>query len=107
MKARNAFEASGNSPTHGHGVESVRRRIMEAFERIRQHPVEPPTPPQPHEFVYTEQHEERFRERAKKLALALLACTYVSKTCNGNVWEIKAATQTAEELINEILRGSV
>jgi hypothetical protein len=29
MKARNAFEASGNSPTHGHGVESVRRRIME------------------------------------------------------------------------------
>ncbi len=112
MKTKNAFEVSGNSPTHGDGVESVRRRIMEAFERIRQypaglHPLEPPTPPQTHEFVYTEQHEERFRERAKKLTLESLACPYISKSRHGSVWEIKAPTQTAEELINEILRGSV
>jgi len=64
-------------------------------------------PPQLHEFVYTEQHEERFQERAKKLTLESLACPYISKSRHGNVWEINTPTQTAEELINEILREEV
>ena len=56
MKEKNVFEASGNSPTAtatvrvsengaaiqtGRGLEETKRRIMEAFESIRQHPAHP------------------------------------------------------------------
>jgi hypothetical protein len=44
---------------------------------------------------------ERMRH---KLVLESLACPYISKARHGNVWEINAPTQTAEELINEILQ---
>jgi hypothetical protein len=38
---KNAFEASGNSPTPGHGLEFVKHRIEEAFAKIREHPKPP------------------------------------------------------------------
>ena len=100
LKPKTGFE-SGSSPT----LKVIRERITRAFDAIRVPPQEP-LPPQLHEFVYTQQHEARFQERAKKLTLESLACCS-SESCHGSVWEIKAPTQTAEELINEIVRGSV
>jgi hypothetical protein len=110
LKPKTGFE-SGSSPTtgHGRGLEIVRRHNEVAFTKIRQHPGRylEPTPPQAHEFVYTEQHEQRFQERAEKLTRESLVCSYLSKSRHKSVWEIKAPTQTAEEIISEILRGSV
>jgi hypothetical protein len=95
---KNAFEASGNSPTRG-GLESIKRHIEEAFNKIRQHPVEPPTPTQA-EFVYTEVHRAKFDERAKRLTLAALSCPHIPKVSRRDgVWDINIPTQTAEELI--------
>jgi|SRR6266481_7347091 len=99
---KNAFEASGNSPTRG-GLESIKRHIEEAFTKIRQHS-ERQEPPQLHEFVYTEVHRAKFDERAKQLAHAALSCSHISKVSRRDgVWEINIPTQTAEELIAEAL----
>ena len=99
---KNAFEASGNSPTRG-GLESIKRHIEEAFTKIRQHPAQPPTPTQA-ERVYTEVHRAKFNERAKQLAHAALSCSHISKVSRRDgVWEINIPTQTAEELIAEAL----
>ncbi len=99
---KNAFEASGNSPTRG-GLESIRRHIEEAFAQIRQHVPQPLTPTQA-EFVYTEVHRAKFDERANQLAHAALSCSHISKVSRRDgVWEINIPTQTAEELIAEAL----
>ncbi len=102
---KNAFEASGNSPTRG-GLESIKRQIEEAFAKIRQHSErqEPPLPPPLHGFVYTEVHRAKFDERANQLAHAALSCSHISKVSRRDgVWEINIPTQTAEELIAEAL----
>lgn len=65
MKSKTGFE-SGTSPTvsengapilTGRGLEETKRRILEAFERIRNHPPASPQPPPvpegPQETVYT------------------------------------------------------
>ena|SRR5258708_367716 len=98
---KNAFEASGNSPTRG-GLEYIKRHIEEAFSKIRQHDVpQPPTPTQA-EFVYTEVHRAKFDERANQLAHAALSHPHISKVSRRDgVWEINTPTQTAEELIAE------
>src|SRR5258708_20481456 len=101
---KNAFEASGNSPTRG-GLESIKRHTEEALGKISQHSEqqEPPLPPQLHGFVYTEVHRAKFDKRAKQLALAALSCSHISKARRDGVWEINIPTQTAEELIAEAL----
>lgn len=93
MKPKTGFE-SGSSPTAtarvaesgallqtGRGLEEAKRRIMEAFEKIRQpaasQPMLAPTqvpnqPPVQAPVEYTEQHKTRFHERAKRLSLAAL-----------------------------------
>jgi hypothetical protein len=99
---KNAFEASGNSPTRDR-LESVKRHIEEAFTKIRQHPAQPPTPTHA-EFVYSEVHRAKFDERANQLAHAALSCSHMSKVSRRDgVWEINIPTQTAEELIAEAL----
>jgi len=99
LQAKTGFE-SGSSPT----LHVIREPISRAFYAIRVPvPQQAPTPSQAHVFVYTKQHEERFKERAKKLTLESLAYPYVSKSRRGSVWEIKASIQTAKEPINEIL----
>jgi hypothetical protein len=120
MKEKNVFEASGNSPTAtarvkfsaegaaiqtGRGLEDTKRRIMEAFERIRQHPVQhsEPTPQPQVELVYTEQHKTRFHERAKRLSLAALSSSHIMKATRSPVFEIAVPTESAEELIREAL----
>ena len=131
MKPKTGFE-SGSSPTAtatvrvsengapiqtGRGLEETKRRIMQAFEKIRQHPAhpaphpagqeeEPPlaqqTPPlQPQ--MYTEQHKTRFHERAKRLSLAALSSSHIMKATRSNVFEIAVPTESAEELIREAL----
>ncbi len=79
MKTKNAFEASGNSPTKissgapipGRGLEETRRRITEAFEKIRQHLPSPLPSQEPKvETIYTE-HEARFHARAKSLIISI------------------------------------
>jgi len=99
---KNAFEASGSSPTRS-GLESTKRHIEEAFAKIRQHvPQQPPTPAQA-EFVYTEVHRAKFDERAKQLAHAALSCSHISKPRRANIaWEISVPSQTAEQIIAEI-----
>jgi len=104
LKTKTAFEVSGNSPTHGHGVESVRRQIMEAFEKIRQQTPSPlPTLEPKVEAIYTEHHEARFHARAKSLITAALV-SHVGKAPCGDVWEISTPTESAEELIAAALR---
>jgi hypothetical protein len=95
---KNAFEASGNSPTRG-GLESIKRHIEEACQHVPQSP----TPTQT-EFVYTEVHRAKFDERASQLSHAALSCSHISKVSRRDgVWEISIPTQTAEELIAEAL----
>jgi hypothetical protein len=77
LKTKNVFEASGNSPTHSHGLESVRRRIMEAFEKIRQQTPSPPPTLEPKvETYYTEHQRRRFHARAESLIEAASACSH-------------------------------
>jgi hypothetical protein len=118
LKDKNAFEASGNSPTAtvrvsiggapvltGRGLAETKRRIVEAFEKIRQHSLQhsEPTPPSQVEWLeYTEHHKTRFHERAKRLSLAALEGSHIPTTRN-HVFEIEPTTQTAEELIREAL----
>lgn len=117
MKSKNAFETSGNSPTKvsengapvltGRGLEDVKRRIMESFEKIRHHlpiPAQPPAP-QESQAVYAEHHEAHFHARAKKLTLVALSSSHILKTnARGNVSEIVVPAESAEELIAEALR---
>src|SRR6266478_6503920 len=119
MKPKTGFE-SGSSPTAtatvrvsengapiqtGHGLEETKRRIMEAFDKIRQHPVQhsEPTPPTQVELVYTEQHKTRFHERAKRLTLGALSSSHIMKATRSHVFEIAVPTESVEELIREAL----
>ena len=117
MKPKTGFE-SGSSPTAtatvrvsengapiqtGHGLEETKRRITDAFEKIRQHPVQhsEPTPLQ-----YTRDREARFHQKAKRLSLAALETSHIStrpRRVNRVCWEITVPSQTAEELIREAL----
>ncbi len=54
----------------GRGVEEARRKMAEAFQRIRQHPAQQPTPKA--QVEYDEHQETHFRERAHKLTQAAL-----------------------------------
>jgi hypothetical protein len=87
---KNAFEASGNSPTRG-GLESIKRHIEEAFAKIREQ--EPPTT------------EERFQRRVKHLTSSALksSATIQTEYTRAHI-EITVPRETAEELI-EALRS--
>jgi hypothetical protein len=126
LKDKNAFEASGNSPTPtvtvkvsesgatiqtGRGLEETKRRIVAAFEKIRQYPAQYPVrgplqgPPQaPQQFVYTPHHVERFERHAQRLALASLENSFIAKAPRNNVWTIEGPSQTPEELYKAALR---
>ena len=106
---------SGAPIQTGRGVSEVARQIEEAFAAVRQCPAEPrpaeqprhsqpqvQTPPQP-PLVYTEQHQDRFQQRAKHLASQALTSSHLATTRNNGVWEIEVPTQTADELIKEAL----
>lgn len=116
---KNAFEASGSSPTisqngapvlTGRGVESARLKILAEFDKIHGgHPTldrrDVEKPPQ----VYSETQEERFHQRAKvlinsALTLPILSASHISKSTNG-AWEITVPTESAEDLI-AALRGN-
>lgn len=114
MKSKNAFETSGNSPTKvsengapiltGRGLDDVKHRIMESFEKIRLHKPAP-APPSLEKIVYTEEHEGHFHARAKELTLVALRSSHIMKTkARGNVSEIVVPVESAEELIAEALR---
>ena len=120
MKPKTGFE-SGSSPTAtttvkvsengapiqtGRGLEETKRRITEAFDKIRQHPAqhqEPSLVPPPQVESYTEQHKTRFHERAKRLSLAALSSYHIMKATRSHVFEIAVPTESAEELIREVL----
>ncbi len=125
MREKNVFEASGNSPTAtatvrvsesgapiqtGRGLEETKRRIEEAFAKIRRHegPVQGPVRgpeelPIPQPPLYTEEHKTRFHERAKRLSLAALSSSHIMKATRSHVFEITVPTESAEELIREAL----
>jgi hypothetical protein len=113
VKPKTAFE-SGNSPPKvsengapiqtGRGLEETKRRIMEAFEKVRQEPARPPQPQV--ELVYTEEHESRFHERAERFSRAALKSPNILKSSHKGVWEIEVPTKSADELIAEALRGT-
>jgi hypothetical protein len=112
MKPKTGFE-SGTSPTvskngapilTGRGLEETKRRIMAAFQQIRQHlPAQPLPPPQEPQVVavYTEEQEVRFHARVKKLLA--LSSSHIT-TSRRVVYEIVAPTKSAEELIAEAMR---
>jgi hypothetical protein len=114
MKAKSGFE-SGTSPTistngapiiTGRGLESVRRRIEEAFEQSRNAsptpaPITPMTPASPQ--VYSEHHAHRFHKHVEKLTqVALSTHIHISRRCN--VHEIVVPQETAEELFEQLLK---
>jgi hypothetical protein len=93
IESKTGFE-SGTSPTiQGHGIESVKHRIMEAYAKIRQHQKPPTT------------EEERFQRRMKHLTLAALksSCTIETEYTRGHI-EITVPRETAEELIEALRR---
>ena len=107
MKPKTAFESgisppkiseSGATIQTGRGLEETKRRIMDAFEKIRQHPSEPlraqQTPPT---------HKTSFHERAKRLSLAALETSHIAKATRSDVWTIEIPSRSAEELIREAL----
>jgi hypothetical protein len=84
-------------------LEETKRRIKEAFDKIRQHPVQhSELTSQPQVESYTEQHKTRFHERAKRLSLAALESSHIMSS-RGPVIEIAVPTESAEELIREAL----
>jgi len=106
VKPKTGFE-SGSSPTisesgapvlTGRGLQTVRDRILRAFEQV--HGGQPAPEKQPQ--VYTETHAERFHQRAKELSMRALSSPHISKPCNG-VFEVTVPTESAEELIREAL----
>jgi len=120
LKAKNAFDESGNSPPvvsengtpilTGRGVEDVKRRIMEAFEQIHLgQPAPEKVEKQPQ--VYTETHAEKFHQRAKHLVRsatlldALTSSAILKARTNASVWEIEAPQASYEDLIGEALLG--
>jgi hypothetical protein len=113
VKPKTAFE-SGNSPPKvsengasiqtGRGLEETKRRIMEAFEKIRQEPVLPSEPQV--EVAYTEEQESRFHQKAERLSRAALESPNILKSPRRGVWEVEVPTKSAEELIAEALRGT-
>lgn len=113
MKPKTAFE-SGNSPPvsengaliqTGRGLEDVKRRIMESFEKIRLHKPAPSPPSMVEKIIYTEEHEVHFHARAKKLTLVALNSSHIMKTkARGNDTEIVVPVESAEELIAQALR---
>jgi hypothetical protein len=122
LKSKTGFE-SGSSPTAavtvkvsengaliqtGRGVEDTKRRIMEAFERIRQHHAEPSlvSPRLQVEFAYTEQQEERFQRRVERLTLAAVSSSHIMKATRSHVFEIAVPTETPEELYKAALGGT-
>jgi len=116
LKPKTGFE-SGSSPTAtatvrvsengapiqtGRGLEETKRRIMDAFERIRQHPVQHS---ELTSLQYTRDQEARFHQKAKRLSLAALETSHISTRPRRDVvcWEIETPTETASELIEQAL----
>ena len=93
---------SGNSPT-GRGLEDVRLRIMQAFDKIREpQPVKvPPVPPSA--VLYSETHQKRFHRYANALSLSALNLPLISNPTGNGVFEVSPPSETAEQLIREAL----
>jgi hypothetical protein len=90
----------------GRGLEETKRRIMEAFERARQH-AEPPrqqvVPQTP--LAYTEQQRTCFHERANSLSLAAMSSPNLNKAPRGPVYEVVVPLESVEQLISDALKG--
>jgi hypothetical protein len=107
---------SGAPIMSGAGVAAVRKKLEEAFAEIRITPdasaTQPTMPPQEptqeapqhQEMIYTEQHETRFHERAKRLSLAALSSPHTLSHDKKGVWNIEVPNETVEELFKAALR---
>jgi hypothetical protein len=92
MKLKTGFE-SGTSPTKevkvsvsgapiqtGRGLEETKRRILEAFEKVRYDGVHTkPTPRSQAEIVYTEKQAAVFHSRVRALSAAALTSSAITK----------------------------
>ena len=98
---------SGAVIMSGTGVAAVRKKLEEEFEKARGsvEPSETPAePPASEETVYTEQHETRFHERAKRLSLAALSSPHILSHDKKGVWNIEAPSESVEDLYKAALR---
>jgi hypothetical protein len=98
---------SGAPIMSGAGVAAVRKKLEEEFEKARglAEPSETPAPPPaPQETVYTEQHETRFHEKAKRLSLAALSSPHIVSHDRKGVWNIEAPNESPEDLYRAALR---
>jgi hypothetical protein len=98
---------SGAVIMSGAGVAAVRKKLEEEFEKARGLAVPselPAEPPIPEETIYTEQHETRFHERAKRLSLAALSSPHVISHDKKGVWNIEAPSESVEDLYRAALR---
>ena len=91
---------------HGRGLEDVKRRIVEAFERMRQlappaqPQVVPPLVPETVEVgvIYTETQRVKFHKRVAELSACALSLPLVSGPVRNGVYEIFIPSESLEEL---------
>jgi hypothetical protein len=83
----------------GMGVTAVRKKLEEEFEKARGVVVVPSETP-----IYTEQHESRFHERAKRLSLAALSSSHIPAHDKKGVWNIEVPSESVEDLYKAALR---
>jgi hypothetical protein len=125
MKAKTTNETSGTSPTKvsengapiqtGRGLEETKRRIEEAFAKIRQHPVQGPVrEPTPLTLVDLESssicRETERKAKVEKYAGALISSAMRRPLVNPQplhqprAFVIEAPVEDAETLIAQALR---
>jgi len=89
----------------GRGLEETKRRIVDAFEKIRSHPAQHPAQQKPPisqpPLVYTEEHKTRFHERAKRLSLAALEGSHIMTAKRSHVFEIAVPSESASGRVNQ------
>jgi hypothetical protein len=103
--------ANGAAIQTGRGLEAVCKKIEKEFAKslAQGATISKPLPPAQHQEptpqieLYTEQHEERFDKRAKKLTLDALTSSHITTTRGGPI-EITVPTETAEELFRQDFR---
>jgi hypothetical protein len=89
-----SFSENGAPIRTGRGIEEVKRKMAEAFERHRVHEVITPMPAPPEGVLHG---EESFHVHATKLATAAMkTCYFQESSVNPHV--VVAPKETAEEL---------
>jgi hypothetical protein len=97
------FSENGAPLRTGRGIEEIRRKITEAFDRQRIHEVMVmPVMPAPPEGVL--HGPESFHANVKELTTAAMTTVYVAESSNKGPYIVVTPTESAEELFKLALK---